>query len=90
MADSTDRNDERRNGWAQTMAAIAVIKEIQAQQAAALLKMDLKLDLLWNVSQRDLGSRENETRANSRWRWIFSAALAIMSAVLAYRFGAHP
>lgn len=82
--------EERRDGWAKTMADIAVMKEIQAQQAASMLKMDLKLDLLWNSSQREGGVHEAEIRINSRWRWALSLIVSIIGTVLAYRIATHP
>ena len=82
--------DERRDGWAETMADIAVMKEIQAQQAASMLKMDLKLDLLWNSSQREQGVHEAEIRSNSRWRFWLTFAVSVLGTIFAYRIVAHP
>lgn len=86
----TAREEERRDGWVKAMADIAVMKEIQAQQAAHLIRMDLKLDLLWNSSQREQGVHEAEIRSNSRWRWVLSLAVSVIGTILAYRIASHP
>ena len=79
----TDDNGERRVNWARTVADIAVIKEIQIQQAATLLKVSTKLDLLWDQSQRDQGARSTEQRSNLRWRWMFGTIIAILGVLVA-------
>ena len=72
--------------WAAALADIAVIKQIQTQQAAALLKMDVKMDLIWNAYQQNLGAFSNEKKIATWWRWAVSALIAVVG----YRIWQRP
>jgi len=72
------------------LANIAVIKEIQTLQAASLIRVEARLDQLWDIYQRAIGEQTSEKRAAMWWRWVISLIVALLGAVLTYRVWVRP